>query len=102
MAAAAQDGITKTTTSAGDGVNFPKKGDMITVHYTGTLMDGTKFDSSLDRNQPFRTKIGVGQVIKCWDEGMIQMSVGEKADLFCPAATAYGERGAGRVIPPNA
>eukprot|EP00462_Mataza_sp_D1_P003180 CAMPEP_0175103468 /NCGR_PEP_ID=MMETSP0086_2-20121207/9105_1 /TAXON_ID=136419 /ORGANISM="Unknown Unknown, Strain D1" /LENGTH=108 /DNA_ID=CAMNT_0016378585 /DNA_START=61 /DNA_END=387 /DNA_ORIENTATION=- len=89
--------------SHGDGVNFPKKGDTIKVHYTGTLADGgKKFDSSVDRGQPFTTKIGVGQVIKCWDEGMTQMSVGEKAILHCSSDYAYGAAGAGGVIPPNA
>ena len=87
----------------GDGVTFPKKGDEISVHYVGTLVeDGKKFDSSRDRGSPFKTKIGVGQVIPCWDEGMIQLSVGQKVNLFCPPGKAYGSRGAGGVIPPHA
>jgi len=96
-------GVTIERVKSGDGERFPKKGDTISVHYTGTLAKGgKKFDSSKDRNQPFETKIGVGQVIKCWDEGMIQMSVGEKAILHCSSDFAYGSRGAGGSIPPNA
>merc|ERR1719161_3102098 len=88
---------------AGDGANFPKQGDTVTMHYTGTLtFNGAKFDSSVDRGQPFVTKIGVGQVIKGWDEGVPQMSLGEKAVLKMTADYGYGSRGAGGVIPPNA
>eukprot|EP00756_Hemistasia_phaeocysticola_P015381 Hpha_TRINITY_DN15410_c2_g2::TRINITY_DN15410_c2_g2_i1::g.173476::m.173476/K09568/FKBP1; FK506-binding protein 1 len=95
-------GVTKTTKKAGDGQNFPKAGDTVTMHYTGTLKDGTKFDSSKDRGTPFVTKIGVGQVIKGWDEGVPQMSLGEQAVLQITADYGYGARGAGGVIPPNA
>jgi len=91
------------TISAGDGKTFPKKGDTLSMHYTGTLAEtGAKFDSSVDRGQPFTFRIGVGEVIKGWDEGVIKMSLGEKAVLNIPSAMGYGERGAGGVIPPNA
>eukprot|EP00754_Rhynchopus_humris_P046331 Rhum_TRINITY_DN5846_c0_g1::Rhum_TRINITY_DN5846_c0_g1_i1::g.18596::m.18596/K09568/FKBP1; FK506-binding protein 1 len=95
-------GVTKTTITPGDGQNFPKAGDRLSMHYTGTLTDGKKFDSSVDRGQPFQFQIGVGQVIKGWDEGVIQMSLGEKATLNITADYGYGARGAGGVIPPNA
>eukprot|EP00879_Flechtneria_rotunda_P010970 GHRR01011463.1.p2 GENE.GHRR01011463.1~~GHRR01011463.1.p2 ORF type:complete len:136 (-),score=16.14 GHRR01011463.1:330-737(-) len=95
-------GVTKDTVKPGDGKTFPQRGQRVTVHYTGTLTDGTKFDSSRDRGQPFVFQIGVGQVIKGWDEGVAQMSVGERANLTCSPDYAYGSRGAGGVIPPNA
>lgn len=91
------------TISAGDGKTYPKKGDTLTMHYTGTLAEtGAKFDSSVDRGQPFTFRIGVGEVIEGWDAGVIKMSLGEKAVLQIPSAMGYGERGAGGVIPPNA
>ncbi|MCX4820399.1 FKBP-type peptidyl-prolyl cis-trans isomerase [Streptomyces sp. NBC_01142] len=95
-------GVTKDVISAGDGANFPKKGDTVTMHYVGTLEDGTKFDSSRDRGQPFVTQIGVGQVIRGWDEGVPTMSLGEKARLIITGDYAYGDRGYPGLIPANA
>ena len=79
-----------------------KPGDTVVMNYLGTLQNGQKFDSSYDRNQPFETQIGVGQVIKGWDEGVPGMKVGGKRKLIIPSDMAYGPQGAGNVIPPNA
>lgn len=91
--------IEKLTEGAGA---TPKKGDRVRVHYTGWLTNGRKFDSSVDRNEPFEFVLGVGQVIKGWDEGVAQLRVGDKAKLTIPPEMGYGARGAGGVIPPNA
>ena len=96
-------GVEVEVLQQGDGQNYPKTGDTVTMHYTGTLSaNGSKFDSSVDRGQPFQTKIGVGQVIKGWDEGVPKMSLGEKAILRMTSDYGYGTKGAGGVIPPNA
>lgn len=86
----------------GDGKTFPKVGDLVTIHYTGTLENGKKFDSSRDRGKPFQCNIGVGQVIKGWDYGIPQLSVGTRAKLTIPGSEAYGERGFPGLIPQNA
>ena len=80
----------------------PKPGASVRVHYTGWLKSGEKFDSSLDRGQPLVFRVGRGQVIKGWDEGVGSMRVGGKRKLVIPAHLGYGDRGAGRVIPPGA
>ncbi|KAL5464141.1 hypothetical protein EMCRGX_G033108 [Ephydatia muelleri] len=79
-----------------------KKGDRLSMHYTGTLEDGTEFDSSLTRNQPFDFTLGVGQVIKGWDQGLLNMCVGEKRKLVIPSELGYGDRGAPPKIPGGA
>ena len=87
----------------GDKKTFPKKGDYLAMHYTGTLAsNGKKFDSSRDRGEPFSFTIGVGEVIKGWDVGVMKMSVGSRVKLHIPSSMGYGARGAGDVIPPNA
>jgi len=94
-------GVQVESTKAGDGKSFPPKGSTVTVHYTGTLTSGKKFDSSRDRNEPFKFKLGMGQVIKGWDEGVAQMSKGQRANLTCTPDYAYGAGGYPPVIPPN-
>ena len=79
-----------------------KEGDIASMHYTGWLQDGTKFDSSLDRGQPFEFTLGSGNVIKGWDDGVVGMKVHGKRKLIIPPSLGYGSSGAGGVIPPNA
>lgn len=93
-------GLHIVTLSKGNGAK-PQKEQTIVAHYTGKLLSGTKFDSSLDRNRPFEFVIGMGRVIKGWDEGFAELNVGTKAILLIPSSMGYGERGAGRDIPPN-
>jgi FKBP-type peptidyl-prolyl cis-trans isomerase len=94
-------GLKYTILKAAKGAT-PKKGQEIFVHYTGTLTNGKKFDSSRDRGQPFSFRVGRGQVIPGWDEALITMKVGERRKLIIPPNLGYGARGAGDVIPPNA
>ena len=98
-------GLQITDSKVGSGAQ-PKTGQICVMHYTGWLYDngakGAKFDSSLDRGEPFEFQIGMGQVIKGWDEGVATMKVGGKRTLLIPAELGYGSRGAGGVIPPNA
>lgn len=96
-------GVSVQTTEAGDGKTYPKAGDRLQMHYRGTLVDGgQEFDSSHKRGRPFQFVIGQGQVIKGWDEGVMKMSLGEKAILEMTPDYGYGAQGAGGVIPPNA
>lgn len=92
--------LKKEDLEVGEGVEV-KKGDTVSVHYTGTLTNGTKFDSSLDRNQPFEFTVGDSQVIAGWEVGLVGMKVGGKRKLTIPPALGYGDRGAGASIPPN-
>ncbi len=94
-------GVDIEVIKAGDGQK-PGKGQNVSVHYTGTLTDGTVFDSSRERGTPFTFELGVGQVIRGWDEGVAQMSVGERAELTCSPDYAYGDRAiGGGLIPAN-
>jgi FK506-binding protein 1 len=94
-------GVSIETLSPGDGTTFPKKGDTVTIHYVGTLRNGKVFDSSRDRGTPFTTEIGVGRVIRGWDEGVPQLSLGQKAILTITPDYGYGPGGFPPVIPPN-
>lgn len=95
-------GLTYLITKKGTG-RLPKAGETVVVHYTGTLTNGVKFDSSRDRGEPFPFQLGAGRVIKGWDEGIAKLRVGDQAILVIPSSLGYGERGAGNgEIPPGA
>lgn len=94
-------GLQYVELEVGEG-DSPGLGDTVVVHYTGWLEDGTKFDSSLDRGEPFEFQIGMGGVIRGWDVGISTMKVGGKRKLIIPPELAYGSEGRGDVIPPNA
>lgn len=96
------DGFTLKVEKQGDDATFPKRGDTVTVHYVGMLKDGTVFDSSRERGEAFSFPIGRGKVIRGWDQGVITMSLGERATLHLPSYKAYGSSGAPPAIPPNA
>src|SRR5256886_6905679 len=96
-----KSGLKYQDLKVGDGQEA-KKDDVVSVHYTGRLTDGKKFDSSLDRDRPFEFRLGAGMVIKGWDEGVAGMKVGGKRKLTIPPDLAYGQEGRGNVIPPNA
>lgn len=96
-----ESGLGIKVISMGSG-DLPEQGRNIKVHYTGFLEDGTKFDSSVDRGQPFSFPLGQGRVIKGWDEGIAKLPIGTKAVLMIPSDLGYGSRGAGGVIPPDA
>jgi FK506-binding protein 1 len=91
--------LTIETISEGNGKDFPTPGELVTVHYIGTLEDGSKFDSSRDRGQPFKFPIGVGRVIKGWDAGVMKLSKGARAKLTIQPQWAYGARGSGPIPP---
>lgn len=97
-------GVVRNVLRQGDGASFPKRGQTVSVHYTGYLnqVGGKKFDSSVDRGRPFQFRVGVGEVIRGWDEGVAQMSLGERSTLTCSPDYAYGASGAPPTIPPNA
>jgi peptidylprolyl isomerase len=96
-----KSGLEYVETQAGTG-SQAKAGDLVRVHYTGKFLDGKVFDSSVSRGEPLEFPLGKGRVIKGWDEGIALMNVGGKATLTIPPQLAYGESGAGGVIPPNA
>ena len=96
-----ESGLKYFDSKVGDGKEA-KRGNEVEVQYTGWLRDGKKFDSSRDREEPFRFVLGVSDVIKGWDEGVAGMKEGGKRKLYIPAALAYGKKGAGKDIPPDA
>lgn len=101
MSVTTQSGLTYEDLATGDGA-LARSGDEVTVHYTGWLQSGRKFDSSVDRGEPFSFSLGRGNVIAGWDEGVAGMKVGGRRKLTIPPDLGYGPYGAGNVIPPNA
>lgn len=97
-----ESGLHYIVTKEGSGDATPKVGDSVTAHYKGTLLNGVKFDSSYDRGDPFVFQVGLGRVIKGWDEAFLAMRKGEKRTLIIPSELGYGSRGAGGSIPANA
>lgn len=97
-----ESGLKYVITEAGQGNDKPAKGQAVTAHYTGYLLDGSQFDSSADRNQPFVFAVGMGMVIKGWDEAFADMTKGEKRTLIIPHELGYGANGYPPVIPPRA
>ena len=95
-------GLTYIVTQKNEAGRQLKAGDTVSVHYTGLLTNGVKFDSSLDRGEPISFPLGTGRVIKGWDEGILKLRVGERATLIIPPSIGYGSSGAGGVIPPDA
>ena len=102
MTVTTDSGLQYEDLTTGEGAEVSGRGQTVVVHYTGWLEDGTKFDSSLDRNDPFSFPVDAGYVIKGWDEGVVGMKIGGKRKLTIPADLGYGASGAGGVIPPNA
>lgn len=100
VAQSTESGLRYVVEIEGNGAS-PETGDNVTVNYSGYLLDGTQFDSSFDRNEPFTFAIGLQQVIRGWDEGIALFKEGGKGTLYIPSSMAYGERGAGGAIPPN-
>lgn len=96
-----ESGLKYVLTEAGSGTEKPSKGQTVTAHYSGYLLDGSKFDSSVDRNQPFQFAVGMSMVIKGWDEAFLDMTKGEKRTLIIPPALGYGDNGYPPVIPPS-
>lgn len=95
-------GLKYVVNESGSGDQKPQRGQAVTAHYTGYLLDGSKFDSSVDRNQPFVFAVGMGMVIKGWDEAFADMTKGEKRTLIIPPELGYGASGYPPVIPPSA
>ncbi|KAL6058569.1 FK506-binding protein 1 [Balamuthia mandrillaris] len=101
LAESNEAGFAKRVLKEGDGTSFPKEGAKVTVHYVGTLLDGTEFDSSRRKERPFKFDLGQGQVIRGWDEGVATMSLGERSQLILHPSYGYGSSGVS-IIPPNA
>lgn len=97
-----QDGLKIKVLKEGSGQQMVENNNKVTVHYVGKLINGRKFDSSIDRGKPFEFTVGQGEVIQGWEKGVLKMRIGEKRQLTIPAELGYGAMGAGRTVPPNA